>query len=516
MWMVKVCVLIMASTQFLRADNVLTNPGFESDAQGNSNLVGWTTYGANTYNQSGAPVRSGVNYFKVYQAFNGAVNYNGIFQDYISGQGAIYSADGWAYTAAMDALAGQNAAWIEVSFRDGNANALALYRSKIITANAIAAGEFPKSTWVNLAVTNQYDPNTFAVTNTVGALVAPPGTLFVRYQVLFQGDAAYSGGSMYFDDLNLNVTGGSQYGDWNVVWSDEFNGTNINSGVWTYDVGNGSGGWGNSELEYYTSRATNAYVGGGALHIVARKELTNGFSFTSARIKTQGLASWKYGRFVWRAKFPVGTGMWPALWMLGTNITTVNWPGCGEIDVVENNGSTPGMVQGSLHSGGDLTGMYSFVDGNSVADFHTYVLDWTTNAFLWYVDGRLYETQTHWTSSVGAYPTPFDKPEFIIMNLAVGGSYVGYPSVATVNANGAFPADMQVDYLRVYNVTQPLQASLKISDGNIVLSWPSNIVAHVQAQFGGIAGGWTDLPLTSTPAQIVTTNVSAFYRIVSP
>jgi beta-glucanase (GH16 family) len=477
--------------------------------------VGWKTYGANTFNQSGAPVRTGNNYFKVYQAFTGAVNYSGIYQDYISGPGATYVADGWAYTASGDALAGQNAAWIEVTFRDANGTILALYRSKLITTNAINSGEFAKSIWINLPITNQYDPNTYVVTNTVSELVAPAGTYLLRYQVLFQGDAAYSGGSVYFDDLNLNVTSASTFGDWNIVWSDEFNGPTVNSSVWTYDIGNNSG-WGNSELEYYTSRLTNAYVSNGLLHIVARKESTNGFSFTSARMKTQGLMSWKYGRFAWRAKFPVGTGFWPALWMLGTNITTVGWPGCGEIDVFESNGSTPAVVQGSLHSGGDVTGLYTFLDGSNVADFHTYVLDWTPNAFMWYVDGHLYETQSYWSSSVGSYPAPFDKPEFIIMNLAVGGSYVGYPSVATINANGGFPGDMQVDYLRVYNQTPPLKSSLTWSNGNLVLSWPSNIVAHVQAQFGSVGTNWTDLSQKTTPFVIAATNVAAFYRIVSP
>src|ERR1035438_6507276 len=132
-----------------------------------------------------------------------------------------------------------------------------------------------------------------------------------------------------------------------LVWSDEFNSvtsSNVDTTKWTFDLGNGSNtpagpGWGNDELEFYTDRTNNAYVAGGVLHIHAQIENTNGFRYTSARLKTQGLFSTLYGRIEWRAKLPAGVGMWPALWMLGANIDSVPWPGCGEIDVVENDGN---------------------------------------------------------------------------------------------------------------------------------------------------------------------------------
>jgi beta-glucanase (GH16 family) len=507
----------------LTAANVLTNPGLESDAPGESqNLVGWTWYGqpwGNTFNETGPDARSGTNYFKVFPGFTGSVNYNGMFQDYISGPGATYTADGWAKTISTDALAGQNAAWIEVTFRDAGADILALYRSRVITTNAILAGTFPKNTWNRLAVTNQCDPNTHAITNTTATLVAPAGTCFVRYQIILQGDAAGANGSVYFDDLNLNLTSTAPYGDWNIVWSDEFNGPGIDTNIWTYDLG--AGGWGNNELEDYTSRATNAFTAGGWLHIVARKESLGGQSFTSARMKTQGLAAWKYGRFEWRARFPAGTGFWPALWFLGTNITSVGWPGCGEMDVVENDGVALSSAQGSLHSGSDETAIYTFPDGGSVTNFHTYVLDWSTNSFLWYVDGHLYQIQTNWTSSSGdPYPAPFDKPCFIIMNLAVGGNYVGNPSVATINANGGFPGELQVDYVRVFGQTLPLKISLTRTNDSLQISWPSNVVGHLQAQLHPPGAGWntnwSDLTQSSNPASISPTNASGFYRVQSP
>ena len=505
----------------LLAGNVLTNPGFESDPPGQSqNLIGWTTYGPNNYNRTNSPARSGTNYYKVYQGFIGAVNYTGIYQDYISGPGATYTADGWAYTTNSDVLAGQNVAWLEVSFRDAVANPLALYRSRLVSTNAILAGTFPKNTWVNLPVTNQYNLSTYTITNTTTTLMAPPGTYFVRYQAVLQGDAANSAGAVYFDDLNLNLTSAATYGDWNIVWSDEFNGATVDANTWTYDLG--AGGWGNSEFEYYTSRVTNAFTSGGLLHIVARQESIGGQSFSSARMKTQGLVAWKYGRFEWRARFPAGAGFWPALWFLGTNITSVNWPGCGEIDVTETKGYAVTNVQGSLHSGSDETATYTFPDSGSATNFHTYVLDWSTNAFLWYVDGHLYQRQTNWTSSLSGavYPAPFDKPFFIIMNLAVGGNYVGNPSVATINAGGGFPGDMQVDYVRVFNQTAPLKISLTRTNNGLLVAWPSNVVGHLQAQFNantvGLNTNWSDLPPSANPFRATPTNPSAFFRLQSP
>lgn len=516
--------LALCQTGHSQTTNLLSNPGFESDGPGGTqNFPGWQMYGINDYTQSGPLAHTGTNYFKVYQAFSGAVNYTGVYQDYISGPGTVYSANGWAYTAASDVLAGQNVAWIEVTFRDANANVLALYRSALITTNAIASGAFPAGQWNNLPVTNQYNPATYQVTNTTSQLVAPNATLFVRYQIVFQGDANYSGGSVYFDDLNLNQTRGTPYGNMNIVWSDEFNGTTINPNVWTYDIGNG--GWGNNELEYYTSRTNNAYEGGGLLHIVAQQEAyggSNGSSYTSARIKSEGLFSWKYGRIEWRAQLPAGTAFWPALWMLGTNIvnTNVSWPGCGEIDVMENNGSNPVMAQGSIHSGTDATAIYNFTDGQSTTNFNTYTLDWTTNAILFYANGHLYETQTNWGSSTGnAYPFPFNQPFFLIMNMAIGGNYLGNPSTNAINSGSSFPAQMLVDYVRIYNVTGPLLLGVSRNSTNVILTWQTNIVCHLQVESNSLtagAAGWVQAGTNSSPLQVPAHSGTVFYRLASP
>src|SRR6185436_6431162 len=140
--------------------------------------------------------------------------------------------------------------------------------------------------------------------------------------------------------------------DWQQVWSDEFNGTSVDSTTWVFETGNGSGGWGNNEREYYTSRTNNAYVAGGLLHIVARQESMGGFPYTSARMKTQGHYSKKYGRFEFRAKLPPGVGCWPALWMMPRDSVYGGWAASGEIDVMENRGSTPTTTGGTIHYGG--------------------------------------------------------------------------------------------------------------------------------------------------------------------
>ena len=516
-----------------RAANVLNNPGFET-----TDLTSWTTFGNSIGNvsvQSGASVsHSGVSYLKTYGQFIGAQNYTGIYQDNPSAPGAIYSADGWTYTASSDGMGihGQDAIWLEVSFRDASFNALALYRSVVVTSNNLASFG-GVNTWFDLPITNQCSftnasaqillPGT--VTNTVTSLVAPAGTVYVRYQVVFGQGPDKSNASMYFDDLTLNQTGGTPppATQWNIVWSDEFNGTSINAKNWAFETGNGGSnpGWGNSELEYYTGRTNNAYVSGGLLHIVARQESTNGFSFTSARMKTEGLYNTPvYGRIEWRAAMPAGVGMWPGLWMLGSDFSSVGWPSCGEIDVAETKGTELTTVHGSLHSGSDETAVYtSFAGGDSITNFHNYMVDWKSNSISFSVDGNVYETVTSWTDSAGPYPTPFNAPQFLLMNLAVGGNFVGNPSVANIEAGTVFPAEMLVDYVRVLELTAPLQIAATQSNGSVVLTWPANIVCHLQAQTNALAGGnWSDLTNTTSPVVIAPnpSNASVFYRLESP
>jgi beta-glucanase (GH16 family) len=250
---------------------------------------------------------------------------------------------------------------------------------------------------------------------------------------------------------NSGNTGTSTYnwnGTWTVVWSDEFNaadGSAPDPSKWTYDLG--GGGWGNQELETYTNLPENVQISGGNLVVTAVKKSDG--SYTSARLKTQGLFSQQYGRFEARIKIPAGQGMWPAFWMLGNNITTAGWPTCGEVDIMENIGKVPATNYGSIHApsasgevslGGEYDASVKLSD-----DFHVYALEWEPGMMRFYVDSTLYES--HRTADFASSSSwVFDQqPMFIIMNVAVGGSWPGAPDSTT-----SFPQQMLVDYVRVY------------------------------------------------------------------
>jgi len=323
-----------------------------------------------------------------------------------------------------------------------------------------------------------------------------------------------------------------------LVWSDEFNGASIDLTKWTFDTGHGGSnpGWGNQELEYYTSRTNNAYVTNGMLHIRAQIETTNSsegtFYYTSARMKTEGLFSTTYGRIEWRAKLPGGVGFWPALWALGTSIDQgVPWPGCGEIDVVENNGATITFEQGSIHSGTDATKVYNFTGGDSVTNFHVYDLDWNTNAtggvsITFSVDGAAYETQTNWGSSTGnPYPYPFNQPFFFLMNLAVGGQYLGNPSTNSINPN--MPGEMVVDYMRVYNYVTiaptnppatPTGLTATPGGNSVALVWnAASGAANYNVKRSAVTGGPYATIATVSVTNYTDTGVacSTYYYVVS-
>jgi hypothetical protein len=217
---------------------------------------------------------------------------------------------------------------------------------------------------------------------------------------------------------------------------------------------------------------------------------------------------------------PYGVGFWPALWMMGTNISTIGWPDCGEIDVLENKGTNTTVVQSSIHYGGDATGYYNFIDGAAITNFHTYTLDWTTNALLFYVDGHLFETQTGWGNADGPYPFPFNQPFFLIMNLAVGGNYVGNPSVSNIESQTTFPSQVLVDYVRIYRTTDPLRLAITQTSSNLLLSWPSNIVCNLQGQTNppsaGLGTNWYPVSTSTNLLPIVPVAGSAFYRLITP
>lgn len=245
---------------------------------------------------------------------------------------------------------------------------------------------------------------------------------------------------------------------WTLSWSDEFNGPDgsaPDSSKWTYDLG--GKGWGNKELECYTNRLQNAHIQGGNLVITAQKAnfaCSDGVasSYTSARLKTQGLFSQAYGRFEARMKIPAGQGMWPAFWMLGNDITSIGWPRSGEIDIMENIGREPGTVHGSLHGPStgarrtsDATSTFTLPARQALADdFRLYAVEWEPGVVRFYLDTNLYATftQSQWPSG-GTWV--FDHPFFLLLNVAVGGTWPGSPDDST-----QFPQQMLVDYVRVY------------------------------------------------------------------
>jgi len=238
--------------------------------------------------------------------------------------------------------------------------------------------------------------------------------------------------------------------NWSLVWEDDFEGEAggaLDPERWTFDVG--GDGWGNNQLEYNTDRLENASLDGdGNLAIVAREESYEGNAYTSARITTQGLFDRAYGRFDARIQLPEGQGIWPAFWLLGADVGTVGWPQCGEIDVMEYRGQEPWMVHGSLHGPGYSAGnavTESFVlDGTQsfYEDFHVFRVDWNPSSISFYVDDALYQV-VQFANLPGE--VVYDHPFFIILNVAVGGTYVGSPDSSTV-----FPQSMLVDFVRVY------------------------------------------------------------------
>ena len=233
-----------------------------------------------------------------------------------------------------------------------------------------------------------------------------------------------------------------------LVMEDEFDTDGaLNSTIWGYDIGTGSNGWGNNELQYYTNRTENITVQNGVLIISVKKESFEGSSYTSARILTKGKFEQTYGRVEARIRLPYGQGIWPAFWMLGADIDTNPWPAAGEIDIMEFRGQNPTTILGSIHgpgySGGEaISKSYTLQNDRFDTGFHVFGIEWGPEYVNYYVDDVLYNQITP-ADVTGEWI--FNKPFFMLINLAVGGDFVGSPNAETV-----FPQTMLVDYIRVY------------------------------------------------------------------
>lgn len=258
-------------------------------------------------------------------------------------------------------------------------------------------------------------------------------------------------------------------GEWKLSWNDEFDGnaaqpdTNgVDLTKWGYQEGTGSqyglDGWGNNEQQYY--RKENIKVEGGKLLLNARKEAVGGKNYTSGRLYTEPTFSQTYGRFEAKIKLPAGQGLWPAFWMMPKDSEYGTWASSGELDIMEVRGRLPGEVDGTIHFGKQWPNnksagaSYHFKAGTDITDEHVYAVEWEPGEIRWYVDGELYQTQNNWDSTGAnqpakfAYPAPFDKPFYMILNLAIGGNYDN----GVMPTDDLLPATMEVDYVRVYEL----------------------------------------------------------------
>ena len=297
---------------------------------------------------------------------------------------------------------------------------------------------------------------------------------------------------------------------WTLSWADEFsqaNGTKPDNTKWGYDIG--GSGWGNNELQYYTDRSENARIENGQLVIEARAENFGGKNYTSARLLTKDKWSWTYGRIEARIKIPKGQGIWPAFWMLGANIGAVGWPNCGEIDIMENIGSLPSTLYGTLHGpgysgGGGISGNTILTGAALGDDFHVYAIEWEENRIRWFLDGQQFFTLTPANLPPGS-AWVFNQPQFLILNVAVGGNWPGNPNGSTV-----FPQRMTVDYVRVYKPsTEDTAVTVDPSESWLgymnVFNLPANGGAYQFGQVWNTAdlrASFTGPMLTLTPNQI--------------
>lgn len=250
-------------------------------------------------------------------------------------------------------------------------------------------------------------------------------------------------------DIDIPSTGystPSTYANRTLVWEDDFDASSLNLSDWTYEIGTGSNGWGNNELQYYTN--TNTLMQDGHLVITAKEESRNGSDYTSSRIVTQNKQSFQYGRVDIRAALPEGQGIWPALWMLGSNFNTVGWPACGEIDIMEMIGGSgrENTVHGTVHWEND--GQRALYGGDSTLpsgtfndEFHVFSIEWTASRITWFLDDQ----QFHVIDTTPAQLSEFRNSFFFIFNLAVGGDWPGSP-----NSSTSFPQHLIVDYVRVF------------------------------------------------------------------
>ncbi len=317
-----------------------------------------------------------------------------------------------------------------------------------------SASTVETSTGVSMGITGSGSGNFMGYyangTGDFEVLELTPSTLYVRwldsagrawYQRFTTVAPGTGGGGN--TQCSSGATGVTPNGSYVLVWADEFDVDGAPCAEnWAFDIGTGNNGWGNAEEQYYTDRQDNVIIENGVLKIISRKENYQGSSYTSARLKTQNIFDFKYGRVDVRAKLPEGVGTWPAIWMLGANFETVGWPACGEIDIMEHVGSNPGHVLSTLHypnhyAGNGPGGHTTVADPYS---FHLYTVEWDDTTLKFSVDGN---PVGHFTFQNNA-TLPFNENFFLILNTAMGGTLGG-----TIDP-GFTESTMEIDFVRVF------------------------------------------------------------------
>ncbi len=261
---------------------------------------------------------------------------------------------------------------------------------------------------------------------------------------------------------------------WYLAWSEEFNGTSVDTTRWSFDIGNGNGGWGNQELQYY--RQENARVSGGYLYIDVKRESFNGFSFTSAKLKSQGKVQVHFGKIAARIKLPYGKGMWPAFWMLGRDFDGNNWPAVGEIDIMEMAGGQNGDIGDRIsfctlhwdHNGSYAMYGTTYTNSTRLADdFHVYEVEWTPDGIIGRIDGtQYYYNDFFYNGNDGKGNNEFQFPFYLILNVAVGGTFFTPPILNPADVTAPLPQSMVVDWVRYYTNATSVPNTWKPNSAN--------------------------------------------------
>ena len=282
---------------------------------------------------------------------------------------------------------------------------------------------------------------------------------------------------------------------WNMIWNDEFNGASLDATKWFPETG--ASGWGNNEWQNYTGTSNNVQFSDGQLHIVARNDGPPGLQYSSARLITKNRFSFKYGRVSGRLQIPLGQGIWPAFWMLGANFDQVSWPSCGEIDIMEHI-NNENKIYGTTHwnNGGLNSNSGSIVTG--VTGFHEYTVEWDSLSIRFFMDGALYHT--HNSSVSNGSLDEFSKPFFLLLNVAIGGNWPGYPNATTV-----FPVSMDVDFVRVWQRNGAATSS-PVTSNSIVASIVQPTVWFVDSDGDGYGSNTATIASCAQPVGYVANN----------